>query len=159
MRDGSGDNFFIVFRRGTTYIQGLAHESGLARQPPDQLFDGLPGEMADLRDEPAFGPRECSFVLWWSSPDGPWEFGTNDVPTPATDGSADLLAIFTDGARSYLNYARDYFEVELDSSAVAAVFASGAVQPDLIRAINPGADASVIEGELAAMGLLSETSG
>jgi len=68
MRDGSGDDYSIVFHATGAFVRGFDHESPMSpyRAAPMQLWpgmlDGLPRELQHLAAEPAFSDPEGTFL-------------------------------------------------------------------------------------------------
>jgi len=157
-RDGSGDDVFVVFEDAGVYVQGLAHESAMAppsegRPASAEMFAGLPPAMLCWLDEPAFGPRCCSFCLYWDVRSPGWHRCLDEGRDGAdVDGSAALLGIYAGGVQAYREYAQDYFEVQLAESSVRSIYEQRALTDELIRALNPEADVRAARREASEMG-------
>jgi len=129
---GSGDDYFIVFDAAGAYLQGFDHEAPMSpyrEQPPTPwpgLFDGLPTSMHCHRDEPAFGPRNCTFCLWWPHTSPGWHRGDVQYPagSPDPDGSQWLLEPFDDPERHYIEQAEHVHEVKISPELVRAALSS-----------------------------------
>lgn len=138
MRNGSGDEFYIVFEAGRAFIKGLAHEKADAvdRYSLEMAKALVPEVFADCLEEPAFTPEYACFVLWnlgdaWAA---------LDLGLPASDdpdGSADLLKIFAGAPEQYVEYADWYFETEIPLEAVKRVYAHEPLSEELVASLNP----------------------
>ena len=159
MRNGSGDQYFIVFGPLGTVVRAFDHESPLSpwAQPDGGLvaglLDGYPSELQAVIDEPAFstagGPvTDLTFCAWRLDADEQWRAGTVEDD----GGAADLLAVVIDGTPDgYRSFARDYYEQD-PGEAVAAFYAMAPADAALVRRMNPEADAADVLAELGEMG-------
>lgn len=66
MRNGSGDDYFILFSSAGTAIKGYAREYPMANpgHPPDAVLDGFPPSIEDFLSEPAFTMDCTTFCIW-----------------------------------------------------------------------------------------------
>ncbi|GIH08199.1 hypothetical protein Rhe02_62660 [Rhizocola hellebori] len=167
MRNGSGDDYFIVFTPEGAFIRGFAHESSMSpwRQEPRALWPGLLNNLPDaLRaqaDEPAFGMEGlllATFCLWRQPQDDRWRIGDIDYSAADPedldpDGADWLLGILTDASPdTYLNYAAEYFEIEADPQAVAHVYSCVPLTDEVVLALNPGIDLGALASDLDEIG-------
>src|SRR4051812_19983649 len=131
MRNGSGDDYFILFfADGSAALKGLDHESSALRgqRSVAGVLDGIPSAFADFVGEPAFSAQSTTFCLW-NEGDG-WR--RSETLSPAVleeDGSEELLAMLVGSARDYADFARDYFEVDVREEIVARFFALEPLRP------------------------------
>ena len=154
IRDGSGNDCFIVFTPDGVFIKGLDHESPMAprRSQPPQVWPGVaddvPNVFADLVTEPAFaglaGLLNATFCIWRQHHDTEWQTGAihyvglGERADP--DGAWELLGLLTDPTpRSYRTFAASYFGVDPDLDAVAHVFGLRPLTQDIVDRINPHA--------------------
>ncbi|GAB7065820.1 hypothetical protein H7J06_26850 [Mycobacterium hodleri] len=154
IRDGSGNDCFIVFTPDGAFIKGLDHESPMApgRSRPPALWPGLvddvPDVFADLVTEPAFasldGVLNATFCMWRQRHDTAWRagavhyLGLGDRADP--DGAWQMLGVLTDPTpQSYRTFAATYFEVDPDPVAVDHVFNLRPLTRGVVRRINPQA--------------------
>lgn len=123
MRDGCGDEWFLVFTPAGAFLKGLAHESTMAGALRPALIEGLPAGLAAQAEEPAFRMDETSYVAW-CEPGGRWQRGTLALPEgDDPDGSASHLAILGGDPADYVRYAAEYYEHDVPLDAVAAIYA------------------------------------
>ena len=154
IRDGSGNDCFIVYTPDGAFIKGLDHESPMApgRSQPAQLWPGLvddvPDVFADLVTVPAFagldGTLNATFCIWRQHHDTHWQtgaihyIGLDGREDP--DGAWGMLGVLTDPTpRSYRTFAASYFGVDPDLDAVGHVFDLRPLTHDVVHRINPHA--------------------
>jgi hypothetical protein len=152
MRNGSGDEYTMVFMRdGAAYVRGFAHESPMSPWAGDNdgdlhpgLINGIPLQFLPWVIEPAFnvdGVCAMTVCLWTTSGSaGSWRQG--EVPAPGTaadrSGAKQLFALVTrPDPDQYVDFARDYYQAEIDGAAVADVYARRPLDPGLVARINP----------------------
>ena len=154
MRNGSGEEFDIVFTADGAFIRGVYHESSMFTYTGGQLWpgllDGLPDEFRSQASEPAFchmdGTLNASFVLWRRAGDERWNAGDDIDFSPADeeevnpDGSWLLNVLLDDIAGRYIQYAQDVYEVDLIPPAVEHIVAFLPLTEEVIRALNPEAE-------------------
>jgi hypothetical protein len=73
MRNGQGDDFFILFNNSGAIIKGFDHESPMSpyAHKPKRVWPGVLDDVPDVfrsfLDEPAFTIEDTTFVfLWWA---------------------------------------------------------------------------------------------
>lgn len=140
MRNGSGDDWFALFKPEGAGIVGLAHEAPMFRHgdPWPGIFQGVPTELGELTSEPSFEPQNSTFCIWRRSRDPEWSRGPVEyAPGDDPDGSAELLAILDGDPRSYRQFALDYYETALPPAAVEAVYAHHPLTDAIVRRLNP----------------------
>jgi len=70
MRNGSGDDYFILFNKIGAILKGFDHESDMSPYARDDgkpwpaLFDNVPLEFGDFLVEPALSINEATFCVW-----------------------------------------------------------------------------------------------
>ncbi|GAA0961408.1 hypothetical protein [Virgisporangium aurantiacum] len=156
MSNGSGDEYSIVFTDAGVFIRVFDHESGMTPYADDDhalwpgLLDGLPPEFRAHVTEPAFcdeGSLNATAVLWRRTGDDGWHAGAGITfppsrgPYDTSPDGADRLAILGDDiVDRYVDFARDYYEIEVDRAAVAHVVAMRPLTDAVVRALNPDRD-------------------
>lgn len=151
MRNGSGEEYNIVFTLDGAFIRGNYHDSPMhmingGRLWPG-LLNGLPEQFEWLVREPAFcyenGELEATFVLWRRLTDDQWragrgiDFSRAEEEEDDPDGSW-LLDILCDGtAQEYVQHAGEVYEKALAPAAVEYVLALNPLTDSAIRALNP----------------------
>lgn len=159
MRDGSGDDYFVLFfADGRCAIKGFDHESRALderRTVPTALL-GIPASFAAFTSEAAFTMDHTSFAFWYD--DGAWH--RSDAVPPATwsaDGAPDLLHVLLGGADDYAGWATDYYEMDVDVHAVAQLFACEPLHRGLAERLNANVDLDALETDLEEIGYARES--
>src|SRR5919198_763652 len=86
MRDGVGDDYFILFGHRGAIIKGFEHESPMSPylresgEPWPGVLDDVPSEFQDFLTEPAFSIRDTTFCIWRRHTDPSWQVGEIDYP-------------------------------------------------------------------------------
>ena len=143
MRDGSGDEFQILFNQHGAIINGQAHESVMCRWiekeiPPatfservsglfgrrkteyvQQIWPGVVDSIPDEFKTFIFGEPVKSigttFCVWRKYDDTKWSVGEIKFPdNEYGDGSADLLSILDNNPATYRAWAMDYYEEQFE---------------------------------------------
>lgn len=161
MRNGSGDDFFILFDRASAIIKGYAHETPVAAYYARHgisypgVVDGVPLEFGHFLAEPAVEPNVATFCLWRKSGEPTWQAGSMALPDGIDpDGSAQLLKILDGNPGTYCAWAQDYFELDLPEGsvlprqAVAAIYGHAALSQDLITSLNRSANLSDLAADI-----------
>lgn len=168
MSNGSGDEFSIVFTDVGVFIRVFDHESEMTPYANDDhalwpgLLDGLPPLFRPYVSESAFcdeGRLNATAVLWRHLSDSRWHAGTG-ITFPPSRGSydtspdgADRLAILCDDiVDRYVDFARDYYDVDVDRVGVAHVVAMRPLTDDVVRALNPDADLADVDDAVTRIG-------
>lgn len=143
MRDGTGGHYFAWFGPAGCWMKGFDPEAPLSpflNRPPhvaDGVLEGVPAEFVGCLREPAFVLEETTFCLWRRTTDSAWHHGAVNLPTsdPDPDGSAALLAPLDGKAKTYADWAADYYERDVPLAAVEAVYAGRPVDAATAKAL------------------------
>jgi hypothetical protein len=163
MRNGSGDDYSIVFSADGAWARGFDHESELSpyeHSPPavwPGVLDGVPPEFAQYVDEPAFcdlGVARATVCLWRRAGDAAWRHGQVTLPSDDVDpDGADWLFAELDGrAETYRDYALEYFEREVDLAAISHVYRHEPISDAVVAALNPALTLADIADDLHEIG-------
>ncbi|MFF0338720.1 hypothetical protein [Kribbella sp. NPDC004875] len=144
MRDGSGNEYSIVFSPDGAFAYGFDHESPMSpygndMRPWPGLLDGVPEEFREARDDKAFwdvagGPR-ATVCFWRTTGDAAWQCGP--VENVEADGADWLFELVADGRpEAYLTFAEDYYEVALDLEAIRYVYALMPLTEYVVTSLN-----------------------
>lgn len=156
MRNGSGDHWFAIFCAAGAAIHGLAHEAPVFSpgNPQPAIFDRLPAAFhANLLHEPAFTTQDSTFCIWRLRDDAGWSCGQVELPAGEDpDGSAELLGVLAGRPEQYVDFARDYYECEVDVDDVAAIYRHEPLSAELVRRLNPAVDLASLADDIAEIG-------
>lgn len=140
MRNGSGDDWFILFSDCGAAIKGLDHETSIAR---DKVFavevqKNVPTIFASFLAEPAFGMDWLSYCYWRSNEDPQWHKVVHPERALAEsdDGSLHFLAILCEPASAYEAFAKWYYETNLPIAAIDSVYAHAPLTEKLVKSLN-----------------------
>jgi hypothetical protein len=117
MRDGSGDEWSIVFLPLGAYLRGFDHESPMSpfaqrpSRPWPGVVDAVPPEFAACVEEAAFsdeGVPRVTVCLWRTRRDPVWQHGEIEFPPGDDPDGADWLFAELDGnPATYAAYAME----------------------------------------------------
>lgn len=146
MRNGSGDEYFLVFGPGGAILKGFDHETPMSpwtNHPPalwPGVLDHVPPTFASFLAEPAFSMGNCTFCIWKKSDDELWHRGPISFPASNDpDGSEQLLWMFDGKPETYAEFASEYFEKTLEVDLVRRVYAHEPLTPHLVTQLDTGA--------------------
>ena len=139
MRDGSGDDWFLLFGQAGAILKGFAHESPMAVGPTwAGILSNVPAAFGDFLSEPAFSVEDTTFCLWRTHGDDRWYTGAADYPPgDDPDGSGDLLSILDGNPRTYQRWAREYYEVKVSLAAVRHIYEHRPLTAEVLARLNP----------------------
>ncbi|SEO21868.1 hypothetical protein [Actinacidiphila rubida] len=164
MRDGSGNEYAIVFSAAGAYVRGFDHESPMSPYAGDGPWPGVLDEVPEVFrpcvEEPAFGDEDgmpvVTACLWRQADGESWSAGTIDFPERGNgdpDGSRYLFALLVDRSpEAFQEWAEDYYEVPVDLAAVRHVFASRPLTEEVVRALNPEIALADLAEDIAGIG-------
>lgn len=146
MRNGSGDEFDIVFSGAGAYIRGFDHESPMSPYVNDGpwpgVVDSVPRIFREQVMEPAFtdeGVPTVTVCLWREAGSDRWEAGKIDFPDgyESPDGADWLFQLLTTPTpEAFQEFAEDYYETEADIEAVRHLYALRPLDRRTVRALN-----------------------
>lgn len=151
LRTGTGDYWFALISAAGVALHGLAHEAPTyqSSRPDPRLFAELPPEFREsFLDEPAFDTRNSTFCVWRRRGDSAWTTGLCD----SADGSEELLALLDGDPARYVEFARDYYEAELEVDDVAAVYRHEPLSEALVERIHPAVTLEELEADRVEIG-------
>ncbi|MEV7393235.1 hypothetical protein [Streptomyces sp. NPDC091215] len=149
MRNGSGDEYSIVFSAAGACARGFDHESPMSPfandgEPWPGVIDEVPELFRAFVEEPAFTDQEgvpvVTACLWRGPTDERWHHGAIDFPERAVDpdGATSLFGLLVDRSpEAFQRFAEDYYEVSLDLGAVSQVYALRPLNQELVSLLNP----------------------
>jgi len=160
MRDGSGNDYRMLFSDDAAVVRAFDHESDLSPWGRDDgslipgLLDRYPDSLRFFIDEAAFRTpgapgADLTFCAWRLAGPGPWLVGSIEDD----GGAAELLDVVLDGtAHGYRRYAIDYFEVDPGVEVINAFLTLHPADPAVVTRLNPEADPVETLAELRSMG-------
>ena len=154
MRNGCGDDYFILFTGAGVAIKGYAHEYPMANpgHPPAGILDGFPAVIENFLSEPAFTMEDTTFCLWHQA-DGEWSGGPVGFPEgDDPDGSEFLLQLLTAAPKDYQEYARDYFKVEIPLDAIERIYRHEPLTCELVGDLNSETTLAELADDLEEIG-------
>jgi hypothetical protein len=144
MRNGSGDEYFILFDAVGAAIKGFDHESDMspwadaASKPWPGVIDEVPKEFSSFLAEPAFSINDSTFCLWRKHEDSTWQVGNIDYPpSEDPDGSAWMLKILDGSPSTYREFAEDYYARKIEADAVNRIYRHEPATAAVVQALNP----------------------
>lgn len=143
MRDGSGDEWFILFDPHGAALKGFAHET--SADTVDRFVQAMRAQVPDVFSsflhEVAFDIDHSTFSLWRRNTDSGWSAVTTDKGlwehADEGDGAAELLALLDGRPGSYQAWAEEYYEHAVDLSVVQAIYAHTPLTAALVQQLNP----------------------
>jgi hypothetical protein len=162
MRNGSGDDYFILFNSQGAIMKGFAHESPMSpwSSDSDQVWPGVlnevPSEFAEFLTEPAFSMSETTFCIWRRILDGSWQTGQIAYPGKEDpDGSEDLLFVLDGDPKTYQEFAQQYYERSIDLRAVRSIYEHHPLTTQIVKRLNPEVELESLSSDLAEISYLS----
>ncbi len=164
MRNGSGDEYSIVFSAAGALVRAFNHESPMSPygndgEPWPGVVDEVPEPFKPFVEEPAFtdddGVPVATACLWRGTADGRWHHGTVDYPEGHADpdGTTTLFELLVDRSpEAFQRFAEDYYEVSVDLAAVRRVYALRPLSQELVSALNPEAGLAGLAQDISEIG-------
>jgi hypothetical protein len=165
MRDGCGDHYFIWFMREGAAIKGFAHESVLNPinndgAPFPEVLADFPNELSYFLREAAFSIEDTTFCYWRRRGDQAWISGNISFPVTAgadPDGSRNMLGILDGRPSTYVDYARDYFELEIDEADVHHIYQLKPLNAELLHRLQSDRKLDEFAEEIQEIGYIRGT--
>lgn len=147
MRNGSGDDWFIVFSGVGVYGRGFDHEAPAA----PQVFDTVPAVFGSLVTEPAFAGYDgtpAATVCFWREPtDAGWGV------SPTGPAGHELFDVLVEGTpEAFQAWAEDYLETDISLSAIEHVYALRPLSSAVVAELNPDVELGDLEKDIAEIG-------
>jgi hypothetical protein len=156
MRNGSGDDWFLLFGPFGAGIKGLAHESSIAGDSELLLAarTSIPESFQSFLTEPAFSWDWMSFCYWRGKSEESWNRVVHPDPgkREVDDGSEEFLALLHQPARAYVEFAEWYYEVSVPEESVEALYRCTALTNSLVQSINPELSLSSVASDAMEIG-------
>lgn len=143
MRNGSGDEYFILFDSHGAIMKGFDHESAMSPWSADEeklwpgIFDDVPDEFQSFLSEPAFSIHETTFCIWRRYVDSSWQVGTIEYPDEDDpDGSEWMLSILDARPPTYKEFAESYYEKSLNLDAIERIYKHEPLTNEIVAQLN-----------------------
>ena len=143
MRNGSGDEYFILFDRHGAVMKGFDHESIMSSWSSEigEVWPGMyarvPEEFSAFINEPAFSIENVTFCIWRRAGDARWHSGVEEFPAgDDPDGSEWMLELLGGEPEAYQRFAREYHEAELPLSLIEHVYHLQPLDQELVGRLN-----------------------
>ena len=159
MRNGSGDDYFILFNSQGAIVKGFAHESSMSPWATESeqvwtgVLDEVPSEFQEFLAEPAFSMDATTFCIWRRSVDPSWQVGEIEYPEEEDpDGSDDLLFILDGEPSTYREFAEQYYERTIDLSAVSHIYEQKFLTAEILEILNAEVSREDLKSDLEEIG-------
>ncbi len=152
MRNGQGDDLFVLFNAAGAFIKGLDHERFRAEGSARDIYALVPPAFSSGVGEPAFSPDHATFCCWRTFEADRWEWASSQTSREGGDGSDWLLAGLDGNPETYLSFARDYYEIEADAEAVRLVHQRAPITSMLATRLNPEINFQALQQDLVEIG-------
>lgn len=143
MRDGCGNDYFILFNSAGVIIKGFDHESIMSPYASNPkkvwagVLDNVPAEFSEFLSEPGFMIEDTTFCVWRRYADDSWQIGEVDYPNNENpDSLEDLLFALDGNPMTYKNFAKEYYEMEIPLSSVERIYQHQPLTEELIKTLN-----------------------
>jgi uncharacterized protein YwqG len=172
-RNGSGDEYYLLFCEQGAIMKGFAHESYMSPyQHGNKVWDGVlsevPAEFGYLLKEPAFEIKATTFCVWRLKKDSAWHTGKVIFPDKDLlrtkgsirydpDGSQSMMALFDRDPKSYKKHVDDIYGERVppkgyDLKTISAIYAHEPLSEELVAALNPKLALRDLKKDLADIG-------
>ena len=159
MRNGSGDDYFILFNLHGAIIKGFAHESSMSPfvnvpiKVWQSVLENVPSDFQEFLSEPAFSIEATTFCIWRRYSDSTWQVGDIIYPEEKDpDGSEELISILDGSASSYQAFATYYFGKEIDFSAVQYIYEHKSLTDEIVMKLNAEVSMNMLRDDIEEIG-------
>lgn len=155
--NGAGDHLIMLFSAEGSILKGFDHESQLSPYAQDEhkvwpgIYDSVPSELLSHLEHEGIEKEDVTFCVWRKSTDSSWHKGNVDIPEGADDGSAFLINAIHRTAEEFVQFANDYYEVDLPLEVIEEVYEGVPVTMEMIQLLNPDRAAEEVCRELESM--------
>lgn len=155
MRDGEGDDYFILFINFGAAIKGSCRESYETGTNRLANMDHklIPKIYVDFINEPAFSIEEATFIIWFDVVDRKWKkIGYSNNDDYLGGGADSLLRWICGGPEVYKNWAEKYFEKIINIELVRSVFEFKPIDMNFVKTIIFDIDLDKLQEDLEEIG-------
>ena|ERR1700733_2605227 len=139
MRNGAGDDWFIVFARAGVFVKSFWHE--YEHEDVAAIYKGIPVGLAPLVREPSFLMEDVTF--------GGFHDGTKWTLRGNAKPLVEEFAVLSGDAAAYQSYIAAVFDVKLPLDAIAHVLAGKPLDAKLVARITKDRTLAELRAELA----------
>lgn len=157
INNGAGDHLIILFSAEGSIIKGFDHESLLSPYAQDEhkvwpgIYDNVPNELLPLLEHEGIEKEAVTFCMWRKNSDATWQKGKVKMPMGADDGSDFLIGAIYQTPEDFVQFAKDFFELELPVDVVDKVYEGVPITVEMIQMLNPDCAAEEVYRELESL--------
>ena len=153
VKNGQGDDLFVVFDSSGCFMKGLVHDIPLAgdSETLNRLRESIPETFKHHLAEPAFTCNEGTFFAWCDSEESGWN-STTELVVDSDDGSGYLLNFLKLTPASFQEWAEENYETDIEIKAVASIYESVPLTNELVKNLNGNLSLGVIRQVAAKIG-------
>ena len=149
LANGCGDELVVYVTSNGVYIKGFDHENErnqFAAEEWDsnffeQIYKNAPEEFLNLLEEEEM--NETTFCMWNLGETEQWQ--ENEIETDKIEvdeieedgGKEYLLGYICKDAKQWYDWAKDYYETEMDIEIIQKIYNGATVAEDDIKMLNP----------------------
>jgi len=159
MRDGTGDNYFILFSDAGVVIKGFERYSPLGSfiektgKPYPGIFAGMPELLTPFLSEPAFEVQQTTFGIWRLTSASSWCGGQIDWSTlDAAASELELLNIVVGGPEYYKTWAEEYYERNVPIETIRQIFSFLPLKAEMVCSLNPDITLPELQDDIKEIG-------
>ena len=151
IRNGSGDDLFVLFSASGAFVKGFNHEQW-EEFATDEAYREVPSCFANAVSESAFSPEHVTFCCWYAEDREIWEEAAIPPFDCEENGSAWMLSEIGGDAVRYVEFAKEYYEIDIDEMAVQSVYSHLPMTIELAKLLNAEVDYLALMRDLAEIG-------
>jgi hypothetical protein len=148
IRNGSGDDVFVLFNKAGTFMKGFAHEYKI-ESASDDFYKDVPNEFAEATKEPAFTTENVSYCFWRKREDENWKYSVS--PSTINNDVFFMLKDLVGDPKTYVEFCEDYYEENIDLKVVKAIYQHTPITENVAKALNADVDYLLLQEELTKM--------
>jgi hypothetical protein len=159
MRNGSGDGYFILFTEKGSIIKGFSHESQMSpyKAKPNKIWSGVienvPIVFSGFLQDNAISIEESTFCIWRTNSDLAWNRGKIKFPNSTDpDGAIKLLAVLIGDSNKYIEYAKNYYEIDIEPDLIDHIYLHKPITQKIISSLHSARTRNEISTEIKEIG-------
>ncbi|UED77788.1 hypothetical protein [Brevibacillus sp. DP1.3A] len=158
INNGAGDDLYILFTPEGVIVKGFDHESEMSPHAREEyevwpgIYEQVPPALLHRLDDEALTREDVTFCLWRESTDHVWKTGDIHNPQGLDDGSDFLLGMIYNSSEDYVEWAEDYYEVNVPLDVVGYAFENTSITKEMMMELNPEVDLEMAMKELQEIG-------